>query len=57
MHMLIAPKKKNQDIGCWEGSTLLPIHGFNIDLPMIKWEDEKPCRISYLKRLKVVKNY
>lgn len=49
--------KKYQDKGYWNGSTVLPIHAFNIDLPMIKWEDEKPWKISYLKKLKVVKNY
>lgn len=60
LYAYVNTPKKDQDIGCWccwGGSTVLPIHAFNIDLPMIKWEDEKPWKISYLKKLKVVKNY
>lgn len=48
--------KKYQVKGYWNGIGL-PIHAFNIDLPMIKWEDEQPWKISDLKKLKVVKNY
>lgn len=33
----------------------IALHKFNIDFPMIKWTDEQPWEISYLKKLKVVK--
>lgn len=48
--------KKYQVKGYWNGIGL-PIHAFNIGLPMIKWEDEQAWKISDLKKLKVVKNY
>lgn len=55
MRILVIPKKY-QVKGYWNGIGL-PIHAFNIDLPMIKWEDEQAWKISDLKKLKVVKNY
>lgn len=33
--------QKYQDNGYWNGIAGLPIHAFNVDLPMIKWEDEQ----------------
>lgn len=30
---------------------------FLIDFPMIKWEDDEPCLIEYLKKLEVVDSY
>lgn len=55
-HILVTPPKY-QDNGYWNGIAGLPIHAFNVDLPMIKWEDEQAWKISDLKKLKVVKNY
>lgn len=50
------PKKYNQN-GLWKCGVPIRIDFFNIDFPMIKWEDEQPWKISDLKKLKVVKNY
>nr|DAQ38132.1 MAG TPA: hypothetical protein [Caudoviricetes sp.] len=33
------------------------LYGFNLDLPMIKWEDEEPWLIEDLKKLEVVDEY
>lgn len=30
---------------------------FNVDFPMVKWEDEEPCKIEDLKKLEVVYEY
>lgn len=30
---------------------------FDVDFPMIKWEDDQARKISDLKKLKVVENY
>lgn len=43
--------------GIWSGVKEVDLNIFNIDLPMIKWSDEQPWKISDLKKLKVVKNY
>lgn len=50
------PKKYYQN-GVWKCGVPIRIDFFKIDLPMIKWIDEQPWKISYLKKLKVVKNY
>lgn len=49
--------KKYEDCSVWIGMAEIALHKFNIDFPMIKWTDEQPWEISYLKKLKVVKNY
>lgn len=33
------------------------LDSFNVDLPMIKWEDNKPWLIEDLKKLEVVEEY
>lgn len=33
------------------------LYGFNIDLPMVKWEDDEPWLIEDLKKLEVVDSY
>lgn len=39
---------------CAEGNGL---NAFNIDFPMVKWEDEEPWLIEDLKKLEVVEEY
>lgn len=49
--------EKAKDRGIWIGISGVGLYKFNIVFPMIKWSDEQPCKISDLKKLKVVKNY
>lgn len=52
-------------IDCWEVDCCenviceadKPLQMFNIDLPMIKWEDNEPWLIEDLKKLEVVEEY
>lgn len=52
-------------IDCWEVDCCenvicevdKPLCMFNIDLPMIKWKDDKPWLIEDLKKLEVVEEY
>jgi hypothetical protein len=52
----IEPKKYNE-YGFWCGNEVIAIFNFNVDLPMIKYTDERAWKISDLKKLKVVENY
>lgn len=38
-------------------SDSMGLYGFNIDLPMVKWEDDEPWLIEDLKKLEVVDSY
>lgn len=38
-------------------SDSMGLYGFNIDLPMVKWSDDKPWLIEDLKKLEVVDRY
>lgn len=38
-------------------SDSMGLYGFNIDLPMVKWEDDEPWLIEDLKKLEVVDEY
>lgn len=49
--------KKYAGYSIWISTEKIDLNKFNIDFPMIKWADEQPWKISYLKELKVVKNY
>lgn len=49
--------KKYEDNGNWIGDAIAGLYRFNVDLPMIKWSDKHPWKISVLKNLKVVGNY
>ena len=52
-------------IDCWEADCCeniiceadKPLRMFNVNLPMIKWEDDKPWLIEDLKKLEVVEEY
>lgn len=48
---------KLEDCDVWCSEKVCWLCRFEADFPMIKWTDEQPWKISYLKRLKVVKNY
>ena len=49
--------EKSKYRGSWFGISGVGLYKFNIDLPMIKWTDEQPWKISNLNKLKVVENY
>lgn len=49
--------EKSQYRGIWIGISGVGLYKFNIDLPMIKWTDEQPWKISDLKKLKIVEKY
>ena len=51
--------KPHKFIDCWESKREADkiLRMFNIDLPMIKWEDSEPWLIEDLKKLEVVENY
>ena len=49
--------KKYKEYGNWIGTDSTNVFKFNVDFPMIKWSDDRPWKISDLKKLKVVKNY
>lgn len=53
----VTTPKKYQDRDIWLDSSGVGLYNFNIDFPMIKWEDEQPRKISDLKKLKVVEKY
>jgi hypothetical protein len=38
-------------------SDSMGLYGFNLDLPMVKWEDDEPWLIEDLKKLEVVDSY
>lgn len=47
-------------IDCWESSECeanKSLRMFNIDFPMVKWEDSEPWLIEDLKKLEVVEDY
>lgn len=46
-------------IDCWESEREADkiLRMFNIDLPMVKWEDNEPWLIEDLKKLEVVEEY
>ena len=56
LRMLIL-REKSKYRGIWIGISGVGLYKFNIDLPMIKWTDEQPWKISDLKKLKIVENY
>lgn len=48
------------EVDCYENAGCevdKPLRMFNINLPMIKWEDDKPWFIEDLKKLEVVEKY
>lgn len=49
--------KKYKHYGIWIGGDSTNIFKFDVDFPMIKWEDDQAWKISDLKKLKVVENY
>lgn len=57
LYAFLNKPKKYEESGKWIGEVVLYLYRFNITLPMIKWEDNQPWKISDLKKLKVVKNY
>lgn len=57
LYIYFVEPKKRRNYGFWEGGIQARLNNFNIYFPMIKWSNEKPWKISDLKKLKVVKNY
>lgn len=58
--LYIYTRKPYKQIDCWSSSTCETEKSwwmFNVDLPMVKWEDNKPWLIEDLKKLEVVENY
>lgn len=58
--LYIYVRKPYKQIDCWSGSaceTEKTLWMFNIDFPMVKWEDDEPWLIEDLKKLEVVENY
>lgn len=58
--LYIYNRKPYKQIDCWSGSACeaeKPLWIFNVDLPMIKWPDDKPWLIGDLKKLEVVEEY
>lgn len=55
----IVKPNKNEVFACWRsGRANCTINRyFNIDFPMVKWEDEEPWLIEDLKKLEVVEDY
>lgn len=51
--------KPHKLIDCWESKREADkmLRMFNIDLPMVKWEDNEPWLIEDLKKLEVVEEY
>ena len=51
--------KPTKSIACWKNgeSYIVFNYGFNVEFPMVKWEDEKPWLIEDLKKLEVVDEY
>lgn len=52
--------KPYKQIDCWSSSayeTEKTLRMFNVDFPMVKWEDDKPWLIEDLKKLEVVEEY
>lgn len=51
--------KPHKLIDCWESEREVDkiLRMFNIDLPMVKWEDNEPWLIEDLKKLEVVEEY
>lgn len=41
----------------YDSGVLKNLRGFSVDLPMVKWEDDKPWLIEDLKKLEVVDSY
>lgn len=56
LYLFVVEPRKNQAI--WTSGYLNAIlDSFNIDFPMVKWEDDKPWLIEDLKKLEVVEDY
>lgn len=56
LYLFVVDPIKNQAI--WTSGYLNAIlDSFNIDFPMVKWEDDKPWLIEDLKKLEVVEEY
>lgn len=56
LYLFVVEPIKNQAI--WTSGYLNAIlDSFNIDFPMVKWEDDKPWLIEDLKKLEVVEEY
>ena len=51
------PKKSKGGYLTYTGEVRRSSTDFNIDFPMVKWEDDEPWMIEYLKKLKVVEEY
>lgn len=54
-----AKPKKGLILNEWlyTGSNTIGLYAFNLDLPMVKWEDSEPWLIEDLKKLEVVDSY
>ena len=58
--LYIYPRKPYKQVNCWSSSaceTEKALWMFNIDFPMVKWEDDEPWLIDDLKKLEVVDSY
>lgn len=56
LYLFIVEPIKNQTI--WTSGYLnVILDSFNIDFPMVKWEDNKPWLIEDLKKLEIVEEY
>ena len=51
------PKKSKGGYLTYTGEVRRSSTDFNIDFPMVKWEDDEPWMIDDLKKLKVVEEY
>lgn len=51
------PKKSKGGYLTYTGEVRRSSTDFNIDFPMVKWEDDEPWMIEDLKKLKVVEEY
>lgn len=49
--------KKDKFVYSYTGEVRRASTDFNVDFPMVKWEDEEPWLIEDLKKLEVVENY
>ena len=58
--LYIYVRKPYKQIDCWSSSaceTEKTLWMFNVDFPMVKWEDDEPWLIEDLKKLEVVDSY
>ena len=58
--LYIYTRKPYKQVDCWSSSaceTEKALWMFNIEFPMVKWEDDEPWLIEDLKKLEVVEEY